>query len=257
MKFLNLGCGSCYSDDPAWVNVDLHSTGPGVITHDLYNRLPFRDGEFDAVYHSDVLEHLNKRFVPIFIGECKRVLKPGGILRVATPDLEAICRAYLDILKYVLTVGDAEAQGRYDWIMTELLDQMTRHKRGGEIMNYWKRDPVPAYDFVIRRVGSEAARAIAHVHKHGELPDPDPGPVTAEERDPYVVGRFRLSGECHLWMYDRYSLGRLLRRAGFGDVRQCRADESAIPGFNSYLLDVEADGSVRKPDSFYMEGRKP
>jgi SAM-dependent methyltransferase len=255
VNLLNLGCGNHYH--PAWTNADLRSTGPGVVAHDLYDRLPFQDGEFDAVYHSDVLEHLNKRHAPVFVGECRRVLKPGGVLRVATPDLEAICRAYLDILEHVSTAGDIEARGRYDWVVTELLDQMTRHKPGGEMLNYWKRDPVPAQDFVVERVGSEAARAIASMRERGAFPDPDPGPVTAEERDPDAVGRFRLSGECHLWMYDRYSLSKLLREAGFEDVRRCRADESAILDFNSYLLDVEADGSARKPDSFYMEGRKP
>lgn len=248
MKLLNLGCGSHFHQ--AWVNINLHSTGPGVITHDLYNPLPFNDGEFDAVYHSDVLEHLNKRFVPIFIGECRRVLKPGGILRVATPDLEAICRLYLAILEEALG-GKAE---RYEWVIVELLDQMTRHRPGGEMLNYWKRKPIPAYDFVIKRVGSEAARAIESMRN--KIANPDPGPILPEERDPLTVGRFRLSGECHLWMYDRYSLGKLLRNAGFKDVRQCGADESSIPDFNSYLLDIEADGRIRKPDSFYMEGRK-
>jgi SAM-dependent methyltransferase len=255
LRFLNLGCGSCYSDDPDWVNVDLHSTGPGVIVHDLYSRLPFRDGEFDAVYHSDVLEHLNKRFAPLFMRECRRVLKPGGVLRVATPDLEVICHIYLDVLKDALK-GNEAAQILYDWVMIELLDQMTRHKPGGEMLNYWKRDPVPAQDFVIERVGSEAARAVVSMRKRGATPDPDPGPPTPEERDPYAVGRFRLSGECHLWIYDRFSLGRLFWQADFEDVKWRRADESAIPGFNSYLLDIEADGSVRKPDSFYMEGRR-
>jgi hypothetical protein len=57
-------------------------------------------------------------------------------------------------------------------------------------------------------------------------------------------------------MYDRYSLGKLLKQAGFREVRVFRADESMIANFNSYLLDIEPDGSVRKPDSLFMEGRK-
>jgi hypothetical protein len=58
-------------------------------------------------------------------------------------------------------------------------------------------------------------------------------------------------------MYDRYSLGVLLRNTGFQDIRVCRADESFIPNFNEYLLDLEADGSIRKPDSLFMEAQKP
>jgi hypothetical protein len=57
-------------------------------------------------------------------------------------------------------------------------------------------------------------------------------------------------------MYDRYSLRRLLEQAGFIDVRICRADESRIPDFNSYNLDI-VEGKVRKPVSLFMEGIKP
>jgi hypothetical protein len=57
-------------------------------------------------------------------------------------------------------------------------------------------------------------------------------------------------------MYDRFSLRRALERAGFFEVRICAADESAIPGFARYGLET-TDGRARKPDSLYMEGRKP
>jgi len=67
---------------------------------------------------------------------------------------------------------------------------------------------------------------------------------------------FRISGEMHQWIYDRYSLSKLPQEAGFTDIKVCRANESAIPNFNSYLLDIEPDGKVRKPDSLFMEARK-
>ena len=65
-----------------------------------------------------------------------------------------------------------------------------------------------------------------------------------------------MSGEVHQWMYDRYSLRKILSESGFVDIRQYRADQSAIPDFNNYLLDIEPNGKVRKPDSFFMEARK-
>jgi SAM-dependent methyltransferase len=251
VRLLNLGCGSHFHKD--WCNVDKASTGPGVIAHDLYDPLPFKDGDFDAVYHSDVIEHLCRRYVPLFLRDCWRVLKPGGVLRVATPNLERMAQAYLDLLPSALR-GSKLAGERYEWIVTELFDQLTRHKPGGEMLNYWKRDPVPAYDYVLDRVGSEAARAITSMRKRGAVPDA--GTLTPE-RDPLAVGRFRLSGEPHMWLYDRYSLGKLLREACFVSVRVCQADESGIPDFNSYRLDIENDGQVRKPDNFFMEGIKP
>jgi hypothetical protein len=57
-------------------------------------------------------------------------------------------------------------------------------------------------------------------------------------------------------MYDRFSLQRALQQAGFVDARVCAADESAIPGFAAFGLET-AGGRPRKPDSLYVEARKP
>lgn len=94
MKLLNLGCGSRFH--PAWVNIDTAPAEPSVVAHDLREGIPFPDAEFDAVYHSHVLEHFPKRSAGPFLAECLRVLRPGGILRVAVPDLERIARGYLE-----------------------------------------------------------------------------------------------------------------------------------------------------------------
>lgn len=251
-RLLNLGCGSRYH--PAWVNVDFRSNGNGVIVHDLKKRLPFDDVSFDAVYHSHVLEHFPKHHAPLFLRECFRVLRPGGILRVVVPDLEQIVRLYLEALEKSLQ-GNHEAQYRYEWIMLELFDQMVRNVSGGDMLQYWRQNPMPAEAFVIARMGSEV-KNVLHDLRSRQSSSSNPRPPEAP-REPEAIGRFRLSGEVHQWMYDRYSLGKLLCEAGFEDVRVCRADESAIPDFNTYRLDIESDGSVRKPDSLFMEGRKP
>ncbi|MEM9703666.1 MAG: class I SAM-dependent methyltransferase, partial [Planctomycetota bacterium] len=62
-------------------------TTPGVLAHDLRDPLPFEDGAYDFVYHSHVLEHFRPADVPAFLSECRRVLRPGGVLRVVVPDL--------------------------------------------------------------------------------------------------------------------------------------------------------------------------
>jgi hypothetical protein len=69
-------------------------------------------------------------------------------------------------------------------------------------------------------------------------------------------GTFRRSGEVHQWMYDRFSLVRALEAAGFTGVRVCGPDESEIAGFGRYGLET-TNGQARKPDSLYVEGRKP
>ncbi|WP_293090812.1 hypothetical protein [Moorena sp. SIOASIH] len=77
-----------------------------------------------------------------------------------------------------------------------------------------------------------------------------------EARQAFEVGLFRNSGEIHYWMYDRFSLRRLLERSRFVEVRVCSADSSRIQDFNSYGLDM-VNGKMRKPDSLFMEGIKP
>lgn len=255
LNMLNLGRGNRYHPD--WTNIDFQSSGTDVIAFDLNKPLPFEDESFDVVYHSHLLEHFPQSRAPVFTGECFRILKPGGIIRVVVPDLEQIARWYLKMFEKSMQ-GVKDAQERYEWIMLELFDQMVRNVSGGEMLNYWKQDTIPAEDFVIERVGSEVKNVLNKIRQNAGAATATM-PQTYNKNialDPYQIGRFRLSGEIHQWMYDRYSLGKLLKQAGFREVRVCRADESMIANFNSYLLDIEPDGSVRKPDSLFMEGRR-
>ena len=249
---LNLGCGARYHPD--WVNLDFTSSSKDVIAHDLGRGIPFASETFDVVYHSHLLEHFPKAHAPRFLRECHRVLVPGGIIRVAVPDLETIARLYLSLLEGALD-GDPESQRRYDWIVLELFDQMVRNHSGGEMLAYWRQNPMPAESFVLERLGSEVKNALRVLRASGDQCTAD---VTNafDSFDPARMARFRLSGEVHQWMYDRYSLGKLLTKSGFDAVKVCRADESSIPDFNVYLLDIEQDGAVRKPDSLFMEGIK-
>jgi ubiquinone/menaquinone biosynthesis C-methylase UbiE len=255
---LNLGCGDRHHKD--WINIDFQSTGPDVTGHNLCLGIPAPDETFDVVYHSHLLEHFPKQYAPEFLAECHRVLKSGGIIRVVQPDLEQIARLYLDALEKSLQ-GDEGAQNRYEWLMLELLDQMVRNRSGGEMLDYWKRNPMPAEAFVIERCGSQVLGTLQRMRKspQNNAPSEDPYLKAIRNNDNEQVlkmAKFRMCGEVHQWMYDRYSLKKLLQQAGFVGVRVCRADESAIAGFNAYYLDLEPNGSVRKPDSFYMEARK-
>jgi hypothetical protein len=74
-----------------------------------------------------------------------------------------------------------------------------------------------------------------------------------QQLDIQEISRYRGSGEIHQWMYDRYSLSKLLAETGFYNIRQCQADESDIANFRSYLLDTEENGMIRKPDSLFIE----
>jgi len=152
-NFLNLGCGQRFCADTNWTNVDFHSAHGRVIAHDLKRPFPFADDTFDAVYHSHVLEHFQVNDGRRFIGECRRVLKPGGVLRVAVPDGAQICRLYLEALAK-LEAGERAWQGRYDWMVLELCDQAVRTASGGEMANYLRRPEVPDREFILARAGN-------------------------------------------------------------------------------------------------------
>ncbi len=49
----------------------------------------------DAIYASHVWEHLYFEEAIFALGECHRVLKPGGVLRLAVPNLRFYCENYL------------------------------------------------------------------------------------------------------------------------------------------------------------------
>ncbi len=275
MKLLNLGCGQHYHPD--WHNLDFVSTGPGVVAHNLLEGIPFEDAAFDVVYHSHVMEHFNKKDGQKFINECYRVLKPGGIIRIAVPDLEQLAKEYLANLEKALQENSPLNAANYDWSVIELLDQMVRDSSGGEMAAYWSQDQIINEDYVAKRMGWEFTRfrnALSAV-----IPEADAKPskkpsysrrirskifrtvfknelrTLAEQKILLELGRFRKSGEIHAWMYDRYSLANLLEHTGFKKTIVQDAFTSQISNWSHFGLDA-IDGSIRKPDSFFIEAQK-
>ncbi|MBD2087803.1 MULTISPECIES: methyltransferase domain-containing protein [unclassified Coleofasciculus] len=61
---------------------------------DLTKKFPWSDNSVDAAYTSHVLEHLYLEGALNCISEVYRVLKPGGIFRVAVPDLDQLIKSY-------------------------------------------------------------------------------------------------------------------------------------------------------------------
>lgn len=88
---LHLACGR--NPLRGWANVDLD--GPrGIIKLDLTRRLPIASDSMSLVYSEHFIEHIGHRDVQRLLGECHRVLRPGGVLRVSTPDLRQLISEY-------------------------------------------------------------------------------------------------------------------------------------------------------------------
>ena len=64
--------------------------------HDLRKGFAeYADGSVDAIYLGQMIEHLNPiAEAPQFLSECYRMLRPGGVIRITTPDLELLLDAY-------------------------------------------------------------------------------------------------------------------------------------------------------------------
>jgi SAM-dependent methyltransferase len=89
---LHLGCGNKYI--PGFVHVDIQP-----LAHVDYvnpaERLDFVDANsVDLIYACHLLEHYGRHEVRPVLAEWHRVLKPGGVLRLAVPDFAAVCHTY-------------------------------------------------------------------------------------------------------------------------------------------------------------------
>lgn len=148
---LHLGCGK-RNFGPDWLNID-----GGDYKH-LYSndvtQLPIGNDEVDYIYASHLIEYFDREEVISLLAEWRRVLKEGGILRVAVPDFEAMVNLYvkekfdlsnflgplygkmkmdsqtiyhktvydLESLKVLLLTSGFSRVKRYDWRYTEHRD---------------------------------------------------------------------------------------------------------------------------------------
>ena len=157
MKILNLGSGTKTSNKPGVINIDwsiylrlkkikalrplvplfvrgerlerFMSLADHIIVYNLATGIPFDSDSVDAVYHSHMLEHLDRNVAERFLMEVKRVLKPGGIHRIVVPDFEKASRAY------VAHIASCEANpiesDNHDSYIARLLEQSVRREGSG------------------------------------------------------------------------------------------------------------------------------
>lgn len=98
---LNVGCGprtitvigTVFAAE-AWreLRLDINPAADPDIVASMTDMPVIPDGTMDAVWSSHNLEHLDPHEVPRALREFLRVLRPGGQLLLAVPDLQAVAR---------------------------------------------------------------------------------------------------------------------------------------------------------------------
>jgi predicted SAM-dependent methyltransferase len=91
LRRLHVGCGTNRFD--GWINADIDPLADLIIF--LQRRLPFPSRYLECIYSEHVLEHVSYRTAVTFFTEARRVLKPGGVIRVAMPDLDDLVDGYV------------------------------------------------------------------------------------------------------------------------------------------------------------------
>jgi len=87
---LHVGCGTVRF--PGWINADINPSAELIIF--LQKHLPFPSDYLERIYSEHVFEHLKYAEGVNFLKEAHRVLVPGGVIRIAMPDLDDLIDGY-------------------------------------------------------------------------------------------------------------------------------------------------------------------
>jgi predicted SAM-dependent methyltransferase len=121
-----------------WLNTDVApDTYPehrGTIAFlDAEKPFPLEDMTFDYVFSEHQIEHIPEPAAHVMIAECFRVLRPGGRIRIATPDLGAILGLYQEPL-------DESERHYVDWVMTRFRPNVHSGNRRCYVINHMFTD---------------------------------------------------------------------------------------------------------------------
>lgn len=91
MKKLHLGCGTVRI--PGYLNVDITPQESVDLVADV-RKLDFEFNSFDVIYSCAVIEHFGRREWKGLLKHWVSFLKPGGLFRISTNDLDAAVSRY-------------------------------------------------------------------------------------------------------------------------------------------------------------------
>ncbi len=91
---LHIGCGNNIIE--GWLNANFSPRSKDIIHLDATQPFPFANSEFDYVFSEHMIEHIRFSDGCKMLGECFRILKENGKIRISTPNLAFLVALYQD-----------------------------------------------------------------------------------------------------------------------------------------------------------------
>lgn len=149
---LHIGCGDI--DAPGYINLDARpQPHVHIVTNNLFRLAMVPDGVADLVYMSHVLEHVSHRDVAATLSEMRRILKPGGVLRLSVPDFDKLTEIYFANNRDITSIEGALMGGQdytFNFHHAAFNDQHIRRlllRSGFREARSWDPDRCDHHDF--------------------------------------------------------------------------------------------------------------
>jgi predicted SAM-dependent methyltransferase len=108
---LHIGCGEKYI--PGFVHIDVRKFPHIDHVASAEKLTMFADDSVDLIYCAHILEHFPRAKTSEVLAEWRRVLRPGGTLRLAVPDFEALSEVYQKTKDISLVIGPVVGRQNY------------------------------------------------------------------------------------------------------------------------------------------------
>ena len=92
---LNIGSDTLVLPRERWINHDIRKVHPDIIELDVRQGLPYSADSVEEIYGGNFFDHLSLYEGLQFLGDCHRVLKSGGAVKLSLMDTDKIINAYL------------------------------------------------------------------------------------------------------------------------------------------------------------------
>jgi predicted SAM-dependent methyltransferase len=173
-----LHIGSSWHVLEGWLNTDV-ALIPGVMRMDATRCFPFRSNTFAYVFTEHMIEHIQYEQLEFMLGECHRVTRIGGTIRVTTPNLAAILGLYREPL-------DAPQREYLAWFCKTFLPKgypPTATFAINAFVRYWGHQFIYdefALTYALRKAGFRAIKR----QRLGESDEPELRNLEFTERSP-------------------------------------------------------------------------